>query len=289
MISRRTTRWLAEAYIAIFSSDSGLDLEELADFIYDEEYENWFWNIFLTSQDARLVKQRILNLHTGDTLDWFKTPFSNLRSEERIRAGQDYLRRLAQSLLRQCAEAEASENSVQITVLLAYLELDGYVYKDGILYATEHSVIDETEERSYLELLIGNANLPDTSLITHHLQLSEQAYIDSRWNDTISNARNFLEAILSQVAEGLQMKKNGSALPIDIAARPVEIRKHLEREGLINGTEREALARIYGLISNTGSHPNMAHKDQARLMRNLALTFSQYILLQWEGYLKNNP
>jgi hypothetical protein len=41
------------------------------------------------------------------------------------------------------------------------------------------------------------------------------------------------------------------------------------------------LAKNYGLISNTGSHPNTAHQDQARLMRNLALIYSQYILLQW--------
>lgn len=71
--------------------------------------------------------------------------------------------------------------------------------------------------------------------------------------------------------------------------RPVEIRDYLASAGLINDTEKQAVARIYGLISNTGSHPNIAAEDEARLMRNLALTLSQYIRLQWEAYLKNNP
>ena len=78
-------------------------------------------------------------------------------------------------------------------------------------------------------------------------------------------------------------------LTSNIASWPKEVRTFLESEKLIDQAEKEAIAKVYGLISNTGSHPNIAQKDQARLMRNLALTFSQYILLKWEGYLKNNP
>jgi hypothetical protein len=116
--------------------------------------------------------------------------------------------------------------------------------------------------------------------------MCQTAYLESRWNDTISNARNFLEAILSQVGNALHLKLQNSPL---ITHRPVEIRDYLASAGLIDDTEKQAIARIYGLISNTGSHPNIAAEDEARLMRNLALTFSQYILLQWEGYLRNNP
>ena len=38
-------------------------------------------------------------------------------------------------------------------------------------------------------------------------------------------------------------------------------------------------------MSDTGGHPYMAAKDQARLMRHLALTFSQFVLLRLEGYI----
>ena len=169
------------------------------------------------------------------------------------------------------------------------LELDGYIYKEGTLYPTEPSVIDEKEEQSYLELLIDNLSLSDAPIIKHHLQLSEQAYVDSRWSDTISNARSFLEAILGQIADSLHTKLNGTPLPASTASQPRQVRDYLEGTAFIDGVEKQTIAKVYGLISNTGSHPNMAHKDQARLMRNLALTFSQYILLQWDGYLKNNP
>ena len=86
------------------------------------------------------------------------------------------------------------------------------------------------------------------------------------WGDSISNSRNFLESILEQIADALHNKKQGASLPDSISKWPKEVRKYLEHEGFIDAIEREALAKIYGLISNTGSHPNMAHKDQARLI-----------------------
>lgn len=286
MISRKTARLIADSYIATFSNENfRLNLQELSDFIYDERYESWFWNVFQTSHSQDLVRQRIMNLHTGDTFQWFNQIFA-----EPQKVGQEFLFRLAESLLKYYEENSGrlkhAESHVQD--LTAHLELDGYIYVRHKLYPTERSVIDEQAEQSYLELLINESNLLDKNLIKHHLNLSEQAYSESRWSDTISNARNFLESILSQVANGLSAQV-GVPLPATLAIHPFQVRDYLENHGLIDSVEKTAIGKVYGLISNTGSHPNMAHRDQARLMRNLSLTFSQYVLLQWKGYVTGNP
>jgi hypothetical protein len=47
--------------------------------------------------------------------------------------------------------------------------------------------------------------------------------------------------------------------------------------------EKDALSHVYGLLSETGGHPYVAQKDQARLMRHLSLTFCQFILIRLQG------
>jgi hypothetical protein len=110
--------------------------------------------------------------------------------------------------------------------------------------------------------------------------------LNNKWGDSISNSRNFLEALLESISHTLHTK-NG--LTTSLPDRPVFVRDFLEQQGFIDRVEKDAISKVYGLISNTGAHPNIAEKDQARLMRHLALSFSQFALLRWEGYLKNNP
>src|ERR1700674_234553 len=106
MISRKSARLLAEAYTYAFGTvtrgtsagghafrDYQLRAEELNDFLFDEEYDSWFLQIFKTSNISSdgILKERIMNFHTGDTLTWFVTPYRDLKPENRIQAGQHYL------------------------------------------------------------------------------------------------------------------------------------------------------------------------------------------------------
>jgi hypothetical protein len=305
VISRKTARLLGEAYSVVFAAittgtaasgrryrEFRLHNDELHDFLFDEGYEPWLLTILNSTNvsSERIIKERIMNFHTGETFTWFPSPPQNGTPEDRAAAGQGILRRLAESLLRMAQQLGSRPRLVYVAIdsLRSHLELDGYIFRNDTLYAAESSVVNEQEEQTYLELLISGSALADLPLIQHHLELSENAYTESRWNDTISNARNFLESILDQVANALAQRLTG-AIRSESVSNPAQVRDYLENNGFIDATEKSAIARVYGLISNTGSHPNMAHKDQARLMRNLALTFSQYILLRWEGYRQNNP
>lgn len=92
---------------------------------------------------------------------------------------------------------------------------------------------------------------------------------------------------MREIAKKHSQKCKSKALDISIYKSPLKVRNYLEEEGLLEKKETEAIAKIYGLLSDTGSHPYMADNDQARLLRQLSLTSSQFVMLRFEGYLKN--
>ncbi len=168
------------------------------------------------------------------------------------------------------------------------LELDGYIYRDNTLWVPEESVIEEREEQGILQGLMDSLQLSDIPTLKHHIELSATDYHDAHWDNSIANSRKFLEGILSQAAEKHSSVKRNSLSPSDLA-RPVEVRNYLEKAGLLEKKEKDTIAHVYGLLSETGGHPYIADRDQARLMRNLALTFSQFVLLRLEGVLQEKP
>jgi hypothetical protein len=169
--------------------------------------------------------------------------------------------------------------------LLFSLELDGYHWKDGKLLRPEEDVLDVAEESGFLATLYRDLQLADESTALHHLQLSEDHYLAGRWDDCISNSLKFFECTLSAIAAGHSCKVKGSLLPQRTLEQPRDVRDYLERETLIEPKEKEALAKVYGLLSHTGGHPYMADKDQARLLRHMALTLTQFALLRYQGSL----
>lgn len=323
MISRKSAKLIAEAYAGHFKggllnggftgfywSGNELKSDTIQNFFYEEDYEVWFLQAMrkfpTTPYRAHLISA-IMELHTGNTQvpatkdwDW----------PQRRELGQRMLKKLAEDILKlydsiperevDFSKAETKEQIsllrsfktidrpafVVINKLKSQLELDGYVYREGILYPAESSVIKEEEEQSVLEMLVKKLALANSNIILNHLKLSEEHYLNNKWGDSISNSRNFLEAILESISHTLHAK-NG--LATSLPDRPVLVRDFLEQQGFIDRVEKDAISKVYGLISNTGAHPNIAEKDQARLMRHLALSFSQFALLRWEGYLKNNP
>lgn len=298
MISRKSSSLLALVYNTIFSyrSRSGgvtthvLKKECLYDFLYDENYEAWFLNEingFRKYGRPRELREFIMRLHTGESLASGLLPRWTL--EEREELGQRYLKNLSEDIMKAFEEPIEPGPVARSAVrqLKSQLELDGYVYSEGILYPTESSVINEIEEQSYLEKLVDDVSLADPKTIRHHIELAVQHYLDGNWDDSIGNSRKFMESIFSQVADGTSMRKSGKNLNEAELKKPFRVREFLEQEGLIEKKEKEAISKVYGLLSTTGGHPYIAEKDQARLMRHLALTFSQFVLLRYQGFMES--
>ena len=148
-------------------------------------------------------------MQTGEQFKFFPGPYKEVAEEKRQQAGQQYLQKLAQSLLR-LHDDKPSEFSKQaeesLQLMQSHLELDGYIYRNRILLPVESSVIDVQAEQSYLKNLVDISKLSDPTTIKHHINLAEEHYVNNRHSDSIGNSRHFLEAILSQTLEGVSTK-----------------------------------------------------------------------------------
>jgi hypothetical protein len=313
MISRRTARILGEVYQRFFAGKKknpnyhpgGMGKpeyytvfhERLYDFLFERNYDAWFCNaarqLYLVYRlDERELKDFVMQLHTGEAIaaatpdwDW----------EQRRQLGQRYLRDLTQDILaywhNDLDDYSKRDRQGTIDQLLRSLELDGYLYRDGKLLFPESDILDVKEESGVLNSLYTTLLLANEEITFHHLELSEQHYLAHKWDDSIANCRKFLESVLREVASAHSTSCKKTSLPEVTYERPVLIRNYLEEEGLLERKEKDTLAQVYQLLSTTGSHPYIAQSDQSRLLRHLALTFAQFVMLRFQGYLTSatNP
>jgi hypothetical protein len=286
MISRKSTVRLEVLYEYIFTEVHEVEylehfnMESLWEYLFEEEIDGWFMTALQAATKTPQFKTLVFMLHT---------------MKDQSEATQRVLMQMTNAALKfhgpniDSPKHENSDGVILTKALLRQLEIDGYVYRNEKLYPAESTVIPEEEEQSYLEQLIKELGLIDPDTVKHHLQLSEEHFLQGRWDDSISNSRKVLDAILKQVTELIYQKVNTKPPPLALLKNATDTRVFLEKQGILTPVEREALDKNYGVLSATGGHPYIAEKDQARLMRHLALTFSQFVLLRYQGFLSENP
>lgn len=294
MIGRKTAKALGEGYSVYFSHpvkfagewNDHVSRDELYDFLYANDYEAWFCNLARKPERPRELMELIMKLHTGETLVDSTAQWS---WDQREKLGQRYLHGLAEDFLNLydggMSEFRQKKVSSAGTSLRNSLELDGYVRRDNRLMLPERDVINAEEEIEILEGLYISLGLANRETALHHLARSEETYVAGNWDDSISNGRKYLESVLREVAAIHSSTIRSKPIAKSTYESPGKIRKYLETEGLLEAREAKTLANTYGLLSSTGSHPYMARNDQARLLRHLALTWSQFAMLRLEGRL----
>lgn len=308
MISRRSAIALAEVYAHAFhysytrknysygsTQYHTVNTDALYDFLYAHDFSPWFCNQAKKTGNSstkyttgiRKLKEFVMRLHTGETQ---ADATHGWTWDQRKALGQDYLHNLAEDILnewfnkwKEGAEYSRPKIGSYIEELLGSLELDRYVYRDSRLLSPESDVLDVEEETGVLQSLHAALKLANGEIAFHHLRLSEDHYLAKRWDDSISNSRKFLECALQEVAAAHSLQCKGTQLPKGTYTSPFRVRDYLEDEGLLETKEKKAIAAIYGLLSETGGHPYMAQNDQARLLRHLALTVSQFVMLRFQG------
>jgi hypothetical protein len=273
--------------------------DKLYDYLFENNYEAWFCNLAKTTHNSsaefsyatRELKDFILKLHTGET-QANATP--QWTWEQRQKLGQQYLENLAEDILNswyqdwsQLPDYSKPIKEEPLQLLRRNLELDGHIFQDGRLLAPEKDILDAEAEAGLLRSLYTSLGLENSDTAFHHLSLSAEHYENGKWDDSISNSRKFFECVLQETASVHSRVKKNLVLSKSTIEKPVLVREYLEKEGLLEAKETEAVAKIYGLLSHTGNHPYMAEKDQARLLRYLALTLSQFILLRLRGNLSS--
>jgi hypothetical protein len=297
MISRRTSRVIAEVYEKYFREYHhprhgdgyyNLNTEAIYDFLFDNNYPAWFCNLAkntLESYGTRKFKEFIMRLHTGESV---VSATKEWTWKQRELLGQENLHNLAKDVLSFWSnmrdEDDKKHYAHDIDTLTKNLELDGYSYKNHQLLVSESDVLDTQEETGVLETTFTSLLLNNKETAFHHLKLSEEHYLASKWDDSISNSRKFLEAVLQEVTYSHFLLVNKTPISDELYSRPVKVREYLEKQGLLETKEKEALASVYGLLSDTGSHPYIAQNEQARLLRHLAFTFAQFVMLRFQGF-----
>jgi hypothetical protein len=308
MIGRRSTKRLAELYLHKFaratsSSGSGKWVlwDEVYDFLYERDFDAHFCNAAKSAahNGARNFEEFILRLHTGESVAKLRVGLSVALGVE----GQGYLRNLAEAIL---IDVEAIEDRVlreggaaaklrkalkaqsPAEPLRRALELDGYVFKDNKLLHVESNIIDVEKQHSALIQLARDLELAKLDVIQHHLDLSEEHYAAGRWDDCIGNARKFLECCMQESAAGWSSRVLNATLPDKVYERAAAIRDFLLKQKLLTDDEYDTLGKTYGLLSGTGNHPFIAANDQARMLRQVALIYSEFVMLRVQGALNKH-
>ena len=285
MISRRTANLIGQNYSADFCSKT-VSVNSLYDFLFDHDYSSWFCNGVKRMQHSpcRRLKEYVMKLHTGETQFDATTDWS---WDQRKQLGQTYLEKLACDILNWPVSLYDPHESYKKKreELTSTLELDGYEYKNNRLIPSEADVLDSQEDSGVLGELFVDLGLSNLDTAMHCLKLSEEHWLNQKWDDCISNARRFLESTMPEVAATYSTRVKCTALNERIYSRPVRVREYLESEGLLERQEIATIKETYGLLSHTGSHPYIAAKDQARLLRHLALLYAQFVMLRLKGAL----
>jgi hypothetical protein len=290
MISRQASVAIANSYVNRFSSvtrntyggsSETVYYNQLYDFLYENDYEAWFCNLAKRHYKLRDLKEFFLQIHTGESISSATKDWTWLN---RQKLGQRLLRDLAEDILIWYESVRSNEwvykrYTANADELTRRLELDGFIFRERKLLLQQSDVLDVEQERSILETLYQAAGLQCSFEAFQFLNLAEEHFIAGRWSDSILNARKFFEITAKEGARALGAWK-GSPLDESALTRPTVVRQYLEQQDLLERKERESLDKIYSLLSETGAHPYMAESDQARLLRQLSLTLSQFVLLR---------
>lgn len=299
MIGRPASLAIASAYTDRFTfrsrSNYGATTEKVYcdavyDFLYENDYEAWFCNLAREPIYIRPFKDFWLKIHTGESL---VPATDNWSWQQREKLGQRILKDLARDHLRWYETIKGDsfygkDYADPADEVRRRLELDGYIYRDGELLQQQSDILNVEEETGILQSLFSRSGLARANDAFEFLRLAEEHFVAGRWSDCIANIRKFFELTLQEGARSLG-KIRGASLDEPALTRPVEVRQYLQREGLFEKKERESIDKLYGLLSETGAHPYMAESDQARLLRQLCLTLSQFVLLRLEAALKKRP
>jgi hypothetical protein len=292
MISRKCALAIANAYYSKFTRttrstfyndfDTKVLYQEFYEFLYEREYEAWFCNLIKKQIQYWDLKDFLLKIHTGES---FVPATKDWNREQRKKLGQEYLKNLAKDYIKWYTQADqyCRANCLkEYENIIRTIELDGYKIIDGDLLEPSNEVLNVEQEKGVLENLYVRLKLLEKDKAFEFLSLSELHYTEGRWSDCIGNSRKFFETVFSEVAQRYS-EMIGKPLNMQIREKPVEVRQYLEDNKLLEKREREAVDKIYGLLSHTGGHPYMAESDQARLLRQISLLFTQFIMLRLEA------
>jgi hypothetical protein len=164
--------------------------------------------------------------------------------------------------------------------LLGSLQLDGYEYIEGKLVEAALKGVDLQAEDEYLLHLLKEINPDNLSAILHHHKEADDTYVGGNWGPASSETRNFFVAVLRGIRN--VATKQGAAGPF--AGPEKNLINNLQEIGFLDSEEKEAVLKIWVLLSYSGAHPGVQPPERARLTRLLVLGLTEWLCLKFTAW-----
>lgn len=301
-VSRRTALVVAKAYSRAFTrtvltrtyqEEQRINSDALHDYLFNEDYPPKLVSIFAGFWQPRKMEEFIMYLQEGQSVQHF-APASDDYARKLI--GHETLRLLGGTILRFMEQVmkEAPLETVKdvqeyYDSLLRLFELDGFQFLEGRLIPMESDSKPAEEERKGIQVLYAALSLPNEVLLKTDLQTAEEHYLNGKWDDCVSNVRQVLELVLKDVARDTVTKLGYPPISDVDLKKPVMVRNHLEKNGLLGKDEMQTINSSYGFMSGVGSHPALGRQDQARLMRRMGMLLAEFVLIRYKEKLAGTP
>lgn len=300
-ISRRTSINLAKVYAEIFARPHYriddlvgvfISQTELYDFFFQNGADHLFLECVEQFTEARQLELFIMHFHDGRSVQAVTDDSTTLRSQHALEVeGQAWLFKLTRWALKYISETVENTRDDDVyeryhlclQSLVRSVELDGYTWEQGRIIELESDILEAKEERGLIRQLFSSLSLGSYPILDKDLTSSEEHYLNGKWDDCISNARQVLDLIIQELAKDAVKTLGSVALPEKDFRRAAAVREHLEKIGLVSTDEMKAIKEAYAFMSNTGSHPYIAAQDEARLARRMALVYCEFLLLRYRG------
>ncbi len=293
VISRKTTLALSDVYEALFNSEeNGLDNSGLRDFLYGNEWQPWVLDE--VGEMARRVdlRQWLLGLHTGESLERFP---ERLLPDGRLEVGRMLLRQLARDVLISSSEgrlptsgdAVGGEIASSIARLQAMLELDGFSWDGFTLTYSEADDFNAEPEAGEFESLLREVQLPRSEVLERHLARSEGYYVEGEWAESAAHSRRLLEFCLREAASKQHLAKEGTPLDPRVYGRPEAIRDRLTAVGILSEREAAAMAATLEMLRWEGAPGLTNPREHAQLARRIALPLAGLVLRRLRNVLRS--
>lgn len=299
MLKRRTILAIAQLANACFqySSYPGSGLvpqlhvrtEWFADLLFEKEHDIVLVHAaHALEQRYDAIKNFVLGLYAGTPLELVAT------SKEKTRGGPIDRATLAEELLEKLAAdlLEYSNRSREKTLigidrrlveeLRAYLELDGFQWKDGRLLPLEENTFDVKEEEGAIEALYRTLGLGSLDQVKQELQLTDEHYVNAKWGDCIKHARDLAECILLEIVKARAALGVGNCPP-KAKEQAITVRNELHASGFLDEKELGFINALWKLLSEQGGHMNMSAHENARICRQYALSAAHFVLLRYQA------
>ena len=131
------------------------------------------------------------------------------------------------------------------------------------------------------ELTLGPPNL---DVILHHHEQADETFVNGNWGAASSETRNFFIAVLRGLRDVATAKGKIAAFAHGNDKNLIE---DLKTIGLLTDEEKEAILKLWVLLSYSGSHVGIQDQQRARLTRLLVLGLIQWVCIKFFFWAKN--